>query len=387
MARPSDALTNAARSATLRPGTRSPYAMRMTPLLPKPRSDLAAFQQYRTGQVKADVRLNANEWAEPNPAGDWLTPTELDAVLLNRYPSSAVDLRALLADRYHVEPDQLVLGNGSNEVLLNTFLVFGGHGRKTLLFQPTYSMHGRLTTIAGGTVVDEIIGLPYDITRDRAVATAAKARADIIVFTTPNNPTGNEVPFDAILAVAEAHPETLVLVDEAYSDFAGTTMLPELATHPNMVISKTFSKVRAAAGLRVGILVTHPAVAELFRAVQLPYNVSSLTHAVAAKIARDDASVTRRVAQNHRESGRVYDALKKVRAIETYPSVTNFILFRMKEEKPAAVHARFLEKGVLIRDISMWPGCAGCLRVSIGTPEENGRFIAALDHVFAAAPA
>jgi histidinol-phosphate aminotransferase len=248
-------------------------------------------------------------------------------------------------------------------------------------------MHGRLTTIAGGTVVDEIIGLPYDITRDRAVATAAKARADIIVFTTPNNPTGNEVPFDAILAVTEAHPETLVLVDEAYSDFAGTTLLPELATHPNMVISKTFSKVRAAAGLRVGILVTHPAVAELFRAVQLPYNVSSLTHAVAAKIAKDDASVSRRVEQCHVERARVYAALKKIRAIEAYPSVTNFILFRMKNETPAAVHTRFLEQSVLIRDISMWPGCAGCLRVSIGTPAENDRFIAALDHVFAAAPA
>jgi histidinol-phosphate aminotransferase len=361
--------------------------MRMTPRLPKPRADLAAFPAYRTGQQKADVRLNANEWAEPNPAGDWLTPEELDAVLLNRYPTSAVDLRGLLAERYHVQPDQLVLGNGSNEVLLNTFLVFGGHGRKTLLFQPTYSMHGRLTTIAGGTVVDEIIGLPYDITRDRAVATAAKARADIIVFTTPNNPTGNEVPFDAILAVTEAHPETLVLVDEAYSDFAGTTLLPELATHPNMVISKTFSKVRAAAGLRVGILVTHPAVAELFRAVQLPYNVSSLTHAVAAKIAKDDASVARRVEQCHVERARVYAALKKIRAIEAYPSVTNFILFRMKDEPPAAVHTRFLEQSVLIRDISMWPGCAGCLRVSIGTPAENDRFIAALDHVFAAAPA
>ncbi|TME89647.1 MAG: aminotransferase class I/II-fold pyridoxal phosphate-dependent enzyme [Chloroflexi bacterium] len=375
-------------SRAMRCATDSPYPMPMAPRLPKPRADLAAFPAYRTGQqVKADVRLNANEWAEPNPAGDWLTPRELDAVLLNRYPTAALDLRGLLAERYHVEPDQLVLGNGSNEVLLNTFLVFGGHGRTTLLFQPTYSMHARLTVIAGGTVVDELIGLPYDITRDRAVAAAAKARADIVVFTTPNNPTGNEIPFDAILAVAEAHPEALVLVDEAYSDFAGTTLLAELAAHPNMVISKTFSKVRAAAGLRVGILITHPAVAELFRAVQLPYNVSTLTHAVAAKIARDDASVTRRVAQNHRESGRVYEALKKVRAIETYPSVTNFILFRMKEETPAAVHARFLEKGVLIRDISMWPGCAGCLRVSIGTPEENGRFIAALDHVFAAAPA
>ncbi len=359
----------------------------MTPRLPKPRADLAAFQQYRTGQVKAEVRLNANEWAEPNPAGDWLTPTELDAVLLNRYPSSALDVRALLAERYQVEPDQLVLGNGSNEILLNTFLVFGGHGRRTLLFQPTYAMHSRLSIIAGGTVVDEMVGLPYDVTRERAVAIAAEAGADIVVFTTPNNPTGNEVPFDAILAVTEAHPETLVLVDEAYSDFAGRTLLPELARHPNMVISKTFSKVRAAAGLRVGILVTHPAVAELFRAVQLPYNVSTLTHAVAAKIARDDASIPRRVEQCRRERARIHAALQKVSAIEVFPSVTNFVLFRVNGDTPAAVHARFLERSVLIRDISMWPGCAGCLRVSVGTPAENDRFIAALDHVFAAAPA
>jgi histidinol-phosphate aminotransferase len=83
----------------------------------------------------------------------------------------------------------------------------------------------------------------------------------------------------------------------------------------------------------------------------------------------------------------VFAALRKVRAIEAYSSVTNFILFRMKDETPAAVHTRFLEQSVLIRDISMWPGCAGCLRVSIGTPAENDRFIAALDHVFAAAPA
>src|SRR5712692_9861116 len=235
--------------------------------------------------MEADVRLNANEWADPNPASNWLTPAELDAVLLNRYPAPALELRQALARRYGVAPDQLVLGNGSNEVLLNTFLVFGGHGRKTLLFQPTYSMHGRLTTIAGGTVVDELIGLPYTLTKERALASAKRAQAHIVVFTTPNNPTGNEVPFDAILAVAEEHPDTLVLVDEAYSDFAGTTLLPELAKHPNIVISKTFSKVRAAAGLRLGILVTHPEVADLFRAVQLPYNVSTLTHAVAVKIA------------------------------------------------------------------------------------------------------
>src|SRR6184192_1261634 len=200
--------------------------------LPKPRADLSGFPPYRTApQIKADVRLAANEWADPNRAGNWLTPAELDAILLNRYPGPALDLRGVLAERYGVAPDQLILGNGSNDVLLQTFLVFGGHGRKTLLYQPTYSMHERLAIIAGGTVVNDLVGLPYDLTRDHALAAAAKADAHIVCFTTPNNPTGNEIDFDVILAVAERYPETLVLVDEAYSDFARTTLLPELAAH------------------------------------------------------------------------------------------------------------------------------------------------------------
>jgi histidinol-phosphate aminotransferase len=350
--------------------------------LPQPRADLGGFQPYRTQQMNAEVRLQANEWAEPNRAGAWLTPQELDAVLLNRYPGAALELREALAERYHVGPEQLIIGNGSNEVLLNTFLVFGGHGRRTLLYQPTYSMHGRLSVIAGGTVVDELVGLPSELSRERALAAAARADAHVICFTTPNNPTGNEIGFEVILAVAEAHPETLILVDEAYSDFSEKTILPELATQPNLVISKTFSKVRAAAGLRLGILITHPKVADLFRAVQLPYNVSSLTHAVAAKIARDDASVKRRIEQCRTERVRVYAALREVDAIEVYPSVTNFILFRVKDGDTAGTHRRFLDQSILIRDISSWPGCERCLRVSIGTPEENGRFIAALAHAF-----
>ena len=351
--------------------------------LPKPRNDLASFPAYRTAaQVKADVRLAANEWAEPNEAGQWLTPEELDAILLNRYPGAAVELRTVLAARYGVTPDQLVLGNGSNEVLLNTFLVFGGAGRKTLLFQPTYSMHERLTTIAGGTAVNERVGFPYELTTEHAMRAMARVRPEIVVFTTPNNPTGNEIDFDVIRAVAAAYPETLVLVDEAYSDFAGRSLLPELERFPNMVISKTFSKVLAAAGLRVGILITHPEVANIFRAVQLPYNVSALTHAVAVKIARNDAVIAARVELCNRERERVMRALRAVPSIDVHPSVTNFILFRLKDDRPADVHARFLEQGVLIRDVSMWPANEGCLRVSIGTPAENDRFIAAIAHAF-----
>ena len=355
--------------------------------LPRPRADLEAFQAYRTQQMAADVRVNANEWPEPNPAGAYLSSAELDEVLLNRYPgaAAAMALRAALAARYGVAAEQLIFGNGSNEVLLNTFLVFGGHGRATLLFQPTYSMHGRLAQIAGGTVAEEPIGLPYAVTGERALAAMARTQPRIVCFTTPNNPTGNLIDEDVILAVADRYPETLVLVDEAYSDFAGNTIVPRLADHPNVVVSKTFSKVRAAAGLRLGVLIVQPRMADIFRAVQLPYNVSALTTAVGAKLATRDEDVERRIALCATERARLYTALRRAPGIEAFPSATNFILFRLADGKTAETHARFLAQGVLVRDISSWPGCAGCLRVSVGTPAENDRIIAAIDAVFPAA--
>jgi histidinol-phosphate aminotransferase len=363
--------------------------MRMTDRLPRPRADLEAFGAYRTQQLKADVRVNANEWPEPNPAGRYLTAQELDDILLNRYPSAAAtaDLRATLATRYGIEPDQLIFGNGSNEVLLNVFLVFGGHGRTTLLFQPTYSMHERLAQIAGGAVAEEQVGLPYDVTLDGALAAVARTKPTIVVFTTPNNPTGNLIDDAIILAVAARYPETLVLVDEAYSDFAGNTVVPEIAAHPNIVVSKTFSKVHAAAGLRLGVLIVDPRIGEIFRATQLPYNVSPLTTAVGAKIAKRDDDIKRRIAECATERARVYDALRRAPGVEAFPSVTNFILFRLTDREPAEVHAKFLERSVLIRDISTWPGCARCLRVSIGTHAENDRVIAAIESVFAKTPA
>ena len=361
----------------------------MSDRLPRPRADLETFQAYRTQQMAADVRVNANEWAEPHPAGLYLSPAELNDILLNRYPTTAAsaELRAALAQRFGVKPEQLIFGNGSNETLLNTFLVFGGHGRTTLLFQPTYTMHARLTQIAGGTSVDENVGLPYDVTMKGALAAMERTNPNIVCFTTPNNPTGNLIDDAIILAVAKRYPETLVLVDEAYSDFAGNTVVPQIGAHPNIVVTKTFSKVRAAAGLRLGILVVDPRVADIFRAVQLPYNVSPLTTVVGGKLARRDDDLKRRIAECSTERERVYAALRRAPGVEPFPSVTNFILFRLTGRTPAEVHAGFLAHSVLIRDISSWPGCAGCLRVSIGTPAENDRVIAAIDAVFASAAA
>ncbi len=332
------------------------------------------------------ARLNANEWPEPTPAARYVTPDDLDRVLLNRYPGPAAEIRQILAKQYGVEPEQLVFGNGSNDTILQLMLVFGGHGRTTLLFQPTYNLHGRFAVLTGGTVANEMIGLPYAVTAPRALDAAGRVRPDIVCFCSPNNPTGTVIEDDVVLAVAEAYPETLVLVDEAYADIAGRTLLPAVADHPNLVISKTLSKVHAAAGLRFGILVMHPALVETMRTVSVSFNVGVVTYALAAKIARDEDTVRRRIAQVRSERERVYAAMRQVHGIEPFPSQANFILFRVRGDTAAAV-ARFLEHGVAIRDMSPWTGAEGCLRVSIGTPAENDRFLAALASAPAPTPA
>lgn len=354
--------------------------MRVPTPLPRPRDDLAGFEPYRTQQMAADVRLQSNEWAEPNPASAYLTPDELSALLINRYPPSGAELREALAARWGVLPEQILFGNGSNEVLLDTFLAFGGHGRTTLLFEPTYSMHARLARIAGGAVVQELVGLPYDLTPQRALAAMERVRPAIVAFCTPNNPTGNAVPEEVIRSVAARWPETLVLVDEAYADFGGVTLVPAISALRNLVVAKTFSKARAAAGLRLGVLVADPQLAGAYRAVQRPYGINAVTLAVALRIVRDEAALDRRVATARSERARIAGALARV-GVEVFPSEANFILFRMKDRDAAGTHGRLLEHGVLIRDVSSAPGCAGCLRVTVGTPTENDRFLAAIESV------
>jgi histidinol-phosphate aminotransferase len=358
----------------------------VAPRIPQPREALRAFTMYGQRPVGDAARLNANEWPEPTPASRYVTADDLERVLLNRYPGPQAEIRQVLAKQYGVAAEQLVFGNGSNDTILQLFLVFGGHGRATLLFQPTYNLHGRFTVLTGGTVTNEVVGLPYQVTKARALDAAARTDPHIVCFCTPNNPTGTVIEDDVILAVAEARPETLVMVDEAYADIAGRTLLPALADHPNLVISKTLSKVHAAAGLRFGVLVMHPALVETMRTVAISFNVGVVTYALAAKIARDEATVRKRIEQVRAERDRVYAAMRQIHGIEPFPSEANFILFRVGGDTAAAV-GRFLDQGVAIRDMSPWTGAEGCLRVSIGTPPENDRFLEVLSNVFAPTPA
>lgn len=358
-----------------------------SPRIPRIRDDLRGRGAFGARAAGDAIRLAANEWPEPTPMGRYITAEDMEGVVLNRYPGPgpAAELREILAARYGVAPDQLTFGNGSTDTLLGLFLMFGGHGRTTLVFTPTFPVHMRLATIAGGILARENVGLPYRVTEERALAAVERTGAHVVIFCTPNNPTGTLIEDDVILSVADRYPDTLILVDEAYGDIAGTTLLRALGDHPNVVISKTFSKEHAAAGLRMGILVYHAALAEAVRAAQLPSNVSVVTYALATRIARDEGTIRKRIAQIRAERERVHRALSAIEGVEPYPSEANFILFRIGGD-PVRAYDRFLDEGILLREMSSW-GCPGCLRVSIGTPEENERFLAVASRLLAPTPA
>lgn len=346
--------------------------------LPRPREWLTGASPYRTQSQAAEVRLQSNEWAEPTALGRYLRPDDLSQLQVNRYPDvAAARLRTLLAAEWEVTPEQVLIGNGSNEVLLYTFLVFGGPDRTLLVFTPTYTMYARLGRLTGMRVHEEGVGVPYALDALAVRDAVARVRPDVVCFSSPNNPTGGLISDEAMLEATHS-PRTLVLVDEAYAEFSGHTLIPCIAALPNLVVARTFSKARAAAGLRLGALVADRRVAESYDAARLPYNIGALTQLVAERVVVDRASLAERVSRVTRERERVAFALGALPGVEVFPSVANFLLVRHHLMSAAQLHGALLERGVLVRDVSSWPHAGESLRVTVGTPEENDRFIAAL---------
>ena len=351
--------------------------------LPRPREWIAGAKPYRTESQAAEVRLQSNEWTEPTPLARYLTPRDLEDTLVNRYPDiAAAELRALLARRWGVTPEQIILGNGSNEVLLYTFLVFGGSDRTLLVFTPTYTMYARLARLTGMRVHEEGVGLPYVLDAARVREAIARVRPDVVCFSSPNNPTGDVIDDATILAAADA-PLTLVLVDEAYAEFSGHSFLPRIADRANVVVARTFSKAQAAAGLRLGALVADRQVAGMYEAARLPYNVSTLTQLVASRIVADDTRLAQRVGQITGERARVERELLTLPELESFPSAANFVLFRHRTMAATALHSSLLERGVLVRDVSSWRDAGESLRATIGSRTENDRLLEALRDVLA----
>ncbi|WP_428934406.1 histidinol-phosphate transaminase [Streptomyces sp. ACT015] len=350
------------------------------------RDELRGKSPYGAPQLDVPVRLNTNE--NPYPLPDALVDRIAERVReaakhLNRYPDrDAVELRTRLAayltdtTGYAVSRAGVWAANGSNEVLQQLLQTFGGPGRTALGFEPSYSMHA---LIARGTGTGWISGPRRpDFTIDLRAAEDALAehRPDVVFITTPNNPTGNAVPRETVLALhdaAQAVKPTMVVVDEAYVEFShGDSLLPLLEGRPHLVVSRTMSKAFGAAGLRLGYLAAHPAVVDAVQLVRLPYHLSAVTQATALAALEHTDTLLGYVEQLKSERDRLVAELRAT-GYEVVESDANFVQFG-QFEGPGGSHAawqRILDRGVLVRD----NGIPGWLRVSAGTPEENDAFL------------
>ena len=347
--------------------------------VPPVRPDLALSEGYHSPQVEAEVRLNTNESPLPPPAA-WREEllTALEDVSFHRYPDRpAAELREAIAALHGVAAEEVFCANGSNEVLQCLLLAFGGPGRSALLFEPTYALHSHIARISGTAIVEGGRDDDFQIDRDDAVSLLGAHQPDITFLCSPNNPTGRAEPPATVATVCGAAPG-LVIVDEAYGQFAPWSAL-ELhgPAHPGLVVTRTYSKTWAMAGARLGYLVADPAVVAACEAVVLPYHLSVQTQLAGLLALRHVPEMEARVASITEERGRVAAALADL-PVDSWPSDANFILFRPRERDADEVWESLLAHSVLIRNCASWEGLRGCLRVTIGTAEENDRFLNAL---------
>ncbi|GAA3426422.1 histidinol-phosphate transaminase [Streptosporangium sandarakinum] len=347
------------------------------------RDDLRGMSPYGAPQIDVPVRLNTNE----NPYGpsealvaDLAEAVRRGAGELNRYPDrDATALRADLAAYlgHGLTGERVWAANGSNEVIQQILLAFGGPGRTAMGFEPSYSMHRLLSLGASTEWVPAAREDDFGIDPDKAVAAIEEHRPAIVFLTSPNNPTGTALDPEVVARIVRAAPG-MVVVDEAYFEFARTgtpsalTLLPD---HPRLIVTRTMSKAFAMAGTRLGYLAADPAVIEALLLVRLPYHLSTLTQTAA------------RVALSHgRELLGTVDALRaerdatvtwlRGRGLAVADSDANFVLFGGFDDRHAVWQA-LLDRGVLIREV----GPPGWLRVSIGTSEEMAAFRAALEEI------
>ncbi|HEY6623224.1 MAG TPA: histidinol-phosphate transaminase [Acidimicrobiales bacterium] len=346
------------------------------------RPDLDSLDGYHSAQVDVDVRLNTNESPLPPPDA-WFEALrdELGRIEFNRYPDrQATELRAAVARSHGVRPEQVFCANGSNEVLQCLLLAYGGPGRTVALFEPTYTLHRHIAMITGTQVAAGSRTDDFELDPEEVGRVLTTAQPVITFLCSPNNPTGRADSPETVAQVV-ASTTGLVVVDEAYGQFAPSSALELVRAggpgSDRVAVVRTFSKTWSMAAGRLGYLVASPAVVAACELVTLPYHLDSVKQVAGRLALQFDEAMQARVAVLREERGRIAAAFAEM-ALETWPSDANFILFRPTDRPARQVWQYLLDQSILVRDCSEWPGLSGCLRVTVGLPEENDRFLAAL---------
>ncbi len=334
---------------------------------------------YSVPHFKCRVKLDGNEspFHLPKEVEERVV-REIRDIPINRYPDpDAATLREKISKITDFPIDGIVVGNGSDELIELLMITFSGGTGRVLYPVPTFSMF-RITSVALGLEPIPVeLDAKFDIDAKLMAREIKTKNPDLIFLASPNNPTGNRYSDDRIFEILK-NSNGLVVLDEAYCDFSGKSFLPLIQQYENLIVLRTMSKV-GFAGLRLGILFGRVEHVREINKVRLPYNVNSLSQRVAEVVLDRVGFVSERIQLINRERGRVYKELKIIRGVTAFPSDANFILFKVEDAD--GVFRGLIEKGVLVRNFNSPGRLENCLRVTIGTPDENNDFLRALREV------
>lgn len=344
-------------------------------VLPQPRARVLAMPEYHpplAGRHALRLDFNENTFA-PSPRV-FAKLQQLTAEGLTVYPERE-PVERIVAQHLGVESSQVILTNGVDEAIHLMACAFLDEGDEAIICTPTFFMYdvsvGMMTSGLVKVQTDDSLEFPFE----RFLA-AITPRTKLIIIASPNNPTGGTVSREHLLAIAAAAPHAVLMVDEAYFHFFGDTVLGDIASVPNLIVARTFSKAYGLASLRVGALFANPRLIGFLRKVSSPYNVNGVALAVLPEALADKDYLNWYITQVHQGRERVFAALREL-DVRTWPSAANFVLMdigpRHKE-----LCARMRERGVLLRDRSADPGCDGYVRITVGVEEHVTRGIEAL---------
>lgn len=336
------------------------------------RPNIRSLRAYDAKDIPCKVKLDANE----SPYA--YDPKEIVRLAIkiktNRYPDpQARELKKVIGKRFGVATENILQGNGSDELIYYLITTFGG---PVLYPVPTFSMYGIISQALGERGIAIPLDKKFDIDLGKTMNAIRKDRPKLIFLSSPNNPTGNCFSAEKIMKIIN-FSRGIVIVDEAYQPFSSVRgFLPLLKDYENLVIMRTLSKIGMAA-LRLGFLIADAGIIKEVSKVRLPFNVNSISQSIAIEALMDKQRLNASIRTIISERDRLFEEMEKIKGIRPFPSEANFILFKVKN--PDSVYNSLLKKGVLVRNLN--DGVRGCLRVTVGTPEENKVFLKELRKV------
>jgi histidinol-phosphate aminotransferase len=346
------------------------------------RPEIQALSAYHVPPAAGMIKLDAmeNPFHLPEKLRDAVSDIA-HGVSLNRYPdASAAQLKNALREAAQIPADSgLMLGNGSDELIQILALALAKPGATILAIEPGFVMYRMIATFCGLRYVGVPLREDFSLDFGATLAAIEREKPALIFIAYPNNPTGNLFAADDVAALIKEAPG-LVVVDEAYTPFAsGKSFLPRLAEFPNLVVMRTLSKLGLAA-LRLGYMAAAPAIINELEKLRLPYNINSLTQAIATHVLKSNAALQAQAEIIVGERTRVYHELAGMESVKVFRSQANFLLMRVPDA--VSTFQRLKDRQILVKNLhGAHPLLENCLRITIGTPAENDAFLNVLSEI------